>query len=49
MVVTIVDAGFKKSKPTGRKNDKREIAKSNTYLPKLSFRLTVLGPELVLE
>jgi hypothetical protein len=47
MVVTIVDAGFKKSKP--RTKDKRELARSNTYVPKLSFRVTALGPELVLE
>jgi hypothetical protein len=47
MVVTVVDAEFKKSKP--RKKDEREIARSNAYVPKLSFLLTACGPALVLE
>jgi hypothetical protein len=47
VAVTIVDTGFKKSKL--RKKDKREITKSNTHVPKLSFRLTALAPTLVLE
>jgi hypothetical protein len=49
MIIVIIDTEFKKSKSRNKDNLKRETTKLNTHIPKLSFRLMMLGPVLVLE